>query len=184
MKTALIALSLALTVSLPLAHSQVPAPATKLPGRPAKVITLDFGIGGKETMNFPASQYVTSKGWITILAGEDYTVEFDILDDKPKNLRYVPDPTVKAKPGTGRISVSLKQDKDGTTLFRQVESPKPLAMKCLTQSHGENKFRETRINPVGDLASGDTWPNNVASVMLGEIRFAEEPKEDAKAPAK
>ena len=96
----------------------------------------------------------------------------------------MPDTAVKAKPGTGRISVSLKQDKDGTTLIRQTESPKPLAMKCLTQSHGENKFRETPINPVSELPSGDTWPNTVASIMLGEIRFADESKNGAKARAK
>ncbi|HET6409460.1 MAG TPA: hypothetical protein VFG14_16350, partial [Chthoniobacteraceae bacterium] len=149
-----------------------------------KVITLDFGIGGQETLNFPASPYVTSKGWITVLAGEDYTVEFDIVEGQPKNLRYVPDATVNAKPHTGRISVSLTQGKDGTILTRKAGSPKPLAMKCLTQNHGENKFRETRINPVGEVPNVDTWPNTVASVMLGDIRFAEESKEDARTPAK
>jgi hypothetical protein len=184
MKLTLVALSLALSFSLPLTHAQKAASEPKLPGRPAKTITLDFGIGGRETLNFPASPYVTSKGWITVLAGEEHTVEFDIVDDQPKNLRYVPDASVKAKPGTGRLSVSLQQDKGGTTLIRQAKSPKSLAMKCLTQSFGENKFRQTRINPVGELVSGDTWPNTVCSVMLGELRFAEETKEETKTPAK
>jgi hypothetical protein len=184
MKSALVVLSLALSLALPPILAEESAPAPKLPGRLAKTITLDFGIGGRETLNFPASPYVTSKGWITVLAGEEHTVEFDVVEGQPKNLRYVPDASIKAKPGTGRLSVSLKQDKGGTTLIRQAESPKSLAMKCLTQSFGENKFRQTRINPVGELVSGDTWPNTVCSVMLGELRFADETKAEAKVPAK
>jgi hypothetical protein len=141
---------------------------------------MDFGAEGKKTMTFPASPYVTPEGWITILAGEEHTIEFDIVDGQPKNLRYVADPSKKGKPGTGRLTILLRQDKDTTTLIREADTQKPLAMRCLTQSYGEDKLRQTRLNPVGKLPDGDTWASRVCSVMLGELRFAEEPKEDTK----
>ena len=184
MKTAFITQSLAVLLSLTMVSGQEPTTPAKLPGRPETKLTLDFGADGKKAMTFPASPYVTQKGWITILAGEEYTVEFDIIGGQPKNLRYVADPNQKAKPGTGRLTVSLTQSKDGTCLIRSAESPKPLAMRCLTQSYGENKFQQARLDPVGDLSQGDGWGKAVCSVMLGEIRFADEPNKGEKAPAK
>jgi len=102
------------------------------------------------------------------------------VDGQPKNLRYVADKSKKGKPGTGRLTVSLTQDKDITMLMREADSAKPLAMRCLTQSYGEDKLRQTKLNPAGKLPYGDSWANTVCSVMLGELRFADEPKEEAK----
>jgi hypothetical protein len=133
-------------------------------------------------MTFPASPYVTPEGWITILPGEAHTIEFDIVDGQPKNLRYVPDPAKKAEPGTGRLMLSLSQDKDITMLKRQADSPKPLVMRCLTQTYGEDKLRQTRLNPLDKLPYFESWANTVCSVLLGDLRFAEESKEDAKTP--
>ena len=174
--------SLAFIVSLQLAHSQEPAANPRPAGRPETTITLDLGADGKKTMTFPKSLYVTPEGWITLLVGEEHTIEFDIVDGQPKNLRYVGDKSKKGKPGTGRLTVSLRQDKGVTTLIRRADSPKPLAMRCLTQSYGEDKLRQTNVNPVGKLPDGDSWGDPVCSVMLGELRFAEEPKEEAKTP--
>jgi hypothetical protein len=179
MKTTLLC-SVALISSLQFAHCQESTPNPKPPGRHETTVTLDFGADGKKTMTFPASLYVTPEGWITLLAGERHTIEFDIVDGQPKNLRYVADKSKKGKPGTGRLTVSLKQDKDITMLMREADSPTPLAMRCLTQSYGEDNLRQTNLNPVGKLPYGDSWANTVCSVMLGELRFAEEPKKDAK----
>ena len=180
MKTILLC-SLAIIAAFQSTHSQGPAAAPKPSARPETTITLDFGAEGKKTMTFPASVYVTPEGWISVLPGEEHTIEFDIVDGQPKNLRYLTDKSKKSQPGTGRFTVSLSQDKDITMLFRRADSPKPLAMRCLTQSYGEDKLRETKLNPVGKLPYGDSWANTVCSVMLGEIRLVEEPKEDVKA---
>jgi hypothetical protein len=171
-----------LTIGLTIfsAEGQEPAAPPKLPGRPETTITLDFGAEGKKTMTFPASAYVTREGWITVLAGEQHTVEFDVVKGQPANLRYVADPTTKRKPGSSRITVSLSQDSEITMLMRQTDAPKPIAMRCLTQSFGENQFRVTRLNPVDKLPYGDSWANTVCSVMLGELRFADDERHGKK----
>jgi len=61
MKTTLLC-SLAITVTLQLAHSQEPSATPKAPGRPETTITLDLGADGKKNMTFPASLYVTPEG--------------------------------------------------------------------------------------------------------------------------
>ena len=120
-------------------------------------------------MEFPKAPYV-AEGFINVLAGEEFLVEFDDSEGVLSNPRYV---KTAAKPER-TISYRLEQTDEGTIL--QVKNPftKNIIYDCLIQHYSEQRLRKTTIVPVhAGLASFEMWPYPVAQVVISNVRYVQ-----------
>lgn len=136
-----------------------------------EVTTVRLKLNNKEffEMEFPKGPYV-AEGFINVLAGEEFLVEFDETDGALSNPRYV---KTAAKPEQ-TISFRLAQTDEGTVL--QVKNPfaKSIIYDCFIQHYSEQRLRKTSIIPVqAKLVSFEMWPYPVAQVVVSNVRFVQ-----------
>ena len=120
-------------------------------------------------MEFPKGPYV-AEGFINVLAGEEFLVEFDDTDGVLSNPRYV---KTAAKPER-TMSLRLEQTDEGTVL--QVKNPfsKNIIYDCLIQHYSEQRLRKTSTLPVqAGLISFEMWPYPVAQVVVSNVRYVQ-----------
>lgn len=120
-------------------------------------------------MEFPKGPYVAD-GFINVLAGEEFLVEFDEADGALSNPHYV---KTAGKPER-TVSFRLEQTDEGTVL--QVKNPfrKNIIYDCLIQHYSEQRLRKTSIAPVqAALVSFEMWPYPVAQVVISNVRYAQ-----------
>ena len=135
------------------------------------VTTVRLKLNNKEyfEMEFPKGPYVAD-GFINVLAGEEFLVEFDETDGALSNPRYV---KTAAKPEPA-ISFRLEQSAEGTVL--QVKNPfaKNIIYDCAIQHYSEQRLRKTSIAPVqAGLVSFEMWPYPVAQVVVSNVRYVQ-----------
>ena len=135
------------------------------------VTTVRLKLNDKEyfEMEFPKGPYV-AEGFINVLAGEEFLVEFDDTDGVLSNPRYV---KTAAKPER-TISFRLEQSTEGTVL--QVKNPftKNIIYDCLIQHYKEQRLKKTSILPVqAGLVSFEMWPYPVAQVVVSNVRYVQ-----------
>ena len=135
------------------------------------VTTVRLKLNKKEffEMEFPKGPYV-AEGFINVLAGEEFLVEFDDAEGTLSNPHYV---KTAAKPDR-TISFRLEQTDEGTIL--QVKNPfrKTIIYDCLIQHYSEQRLRKTSIVPVqAGLVSFEMWPYPVAQVVVSNVRYVQ-----------
>jgi hypothetical protein len=108
------------------------------------VTTVRLKLNNKEyfEMEFPKGPYV-AEGFINVLAGEEFLVEFDDTDGVLSNPRYV---KTTAKPER-TVSFRLEQSTEETVL--QVKNPftKNIIYDCLIQHYQEQRLKKTSVLP-------------------------------------
>ena len=141
----------------------------RVPCRPVTTVRLKLNKKDFFEMEFPKGPYV-AEGFINVLAGEEFLVEFDDTDGVLSNPRYV---KTAAKPER-TISLRLEQTDEGTML--QVKNPfsKNIIYDCLIQHYSEQRLRKTSILPVqAGLISFEMWPYPVAQVVVSNVRYVQ-----------
>lgn len=141
----------------------------RVPCRPVTTVRLKLNNKEYFEMEFPKAPYV-AEGFINVLAGEEFLVEFDDTDGMLSNPHYV---KTAAKPER-TISFRLEQTDEGTIL--QVKNPftKNIIYDCLIQHYSEQRLRKTTIVPVhAGLASFEMWPYPVAQVVISNVRYVQ-----------
>ena len=135
------------------------------------VTTVKLKLNSKEyfEMEFPKGPYVAD-GFINVLAGEEFLVEFDETDGALSNPRYVK--TVANPERT--ISFRLAQTDEGTVLTVKNPFSKNIIYDCLIQHYSEQRLRKTSIIPVqARLMSFEMWPYPVAQVVVSNVRYVQ-----------
>lgn len=141
----------------------------RVPCRPVTTVRLKLNNKEYFEMEFPRGPYV-AEGFINVLAGEEFLVEFDDSDGVLSNPRYV---KTAAKPER-TISFRLEQTDEGTIL--QVKNPftKNIIYDCFIQHYSEQRLRKTTIIPVqARLVSFEMWPYPVAQVVISNVRYVQ-----------
>lgn len=135
------------------------------------VTTVKLKLNNKEyfEMEFPKGPYV-AEGFINVLAGEEFLVEFDETDGALSNPRYV---KTAAKPER-TVSFRLEQTDEGTILTVKNPFAKSIIYDCVIQHYSEQRLRKTSIVPVqAKLVSFEMWPYPVAQVVVSNVRYAQ-----------
>ena len=141
----------------------------RVPCRPVTTVRLKLNNKEYFEMEFPKGPYV-AEGFINVLAGEEFLVEFDDSDGVLSNPRYV---KTAAKPER-TVSFRLEQTDEGTIL--QVKNPftKNIIYDCLIQHYSEQRLRKTTIIPVqARLVSFEMWPYPVAQAVISNVRYVQ-----------
>ena len=141
----------------------------KVTCRPVTTVKLKLNAKEYFEMEFPKGPYV-AEGFINVLAGEEFLVEFDDADGVLSNPRYV---KTVAKPER-TVSFRLQQTDEGTVL--QVKNPftKNIIYDCFIQHYSEQRMRKTSIVPVqAGLVSFEMWPYPVAQVVVSNVRYVQ-----------
>lgn len=131
--------------------------------RPATKVKMQVSPTEYQEVNIPEMPYVEN-GNIHIVVSETLYIEFDIINDKLVNPRYVEN--VKER----TLILKLTQDYKGTIL--KIENPfsRVLTYKCLLQNYNENKFRETHVLPVEPkFTNYEGWPNTVCQLVIYDV---------------
>jgi hypothetical protein len=135
--------------------------------RPDTTIKLDLGEGKeKAEVRISSSSYV-EKGKVFILAGETFSVEFDVEGGKLVNPRYV----TEVKNPKRTLRLSMTQDRKGTILRTSHGFSKTLLSSGETMSVGaaEKKF-DSRPLKAG-VENLETFDPTVVMIVLQDFRF-------------
>ena len=139
----------------------------KVPCRPVTNVRLKLNNKEYFEMEFPKGPYL-AEGFINVLAGEEFLVEFDDADGVLSNPRYV---KTAVKPEL-TVSFRLEQTDEGTVL--QVKNPfkKNIIYDCFIQHYTQQRLQKTSIIPVqAGLVSFEMWPYPVAQVVISNVRY-------------
>lgn len=141
----------------------------KVPCRPMTTVRLKLNKKEFFEMEFPKGPYV-AEGFINVLAGEEFLVEFDDADGELSNPHYV---KTVAKPER-TVSFRLEQTDEGTILTVKNPFSKSIIYDCLIQHYSEQRLQKTSIIPVQPrLTSFEMWPYPVAQVVISKVRYAQ-----------
>lgn len=141
----------------------------RVPCRPVTTVRLKLNNKEYFEVEFPKGPYV-AEGFINVLAGEEFLVEFDDADGTLSNPRYVK--TVANPERT--ISFRLEQTEEGTLLRVKNPFTKNIIYDCLIQHYSEQRLRKTSIIPVqANLMSFEIWPYPVAQVVVSNVRYVQ-----------
>jgi hypothetical protein len=168
----LLLITLLTTSTLVAAQQQTPEEAResvcqRVPCRPVTKIQLKLNAKEYFEMEFPKGPYV-AEGFINVLAGEEFLVEFDDTDGKLSNPRYVKTAATPAR----TVSFRLEQTEEGTILKVKNPFAKSIIYDCLIQRHNEERLRRTSIIPVqAGLLSFEMWPYPVAQAVISNVRY-------------
>ena len=141
----------------------------RFPCRPVTTVRLKLNNKEYFEMEFPKGPYV-AEGFINVLAGEEFLVEFDDADGTLSNPRYVK----SAANAERTVSFRLEQTEEGTLLRVKNPFTKNITYDCLIQHYSEQRLRKTSIVPVqANLMSFEIWPYPVAQVVVSNVRYAQ-----------
>lgn len=141
----------------------------KVPCRAVTTVRLKLNKKEYFEMEFPKGPYV-AEGFINVLAGEEFLVEFDDVDGVLSNPRYV---KTAAKPER-TVSFRLEQTDQGTVLTVKNPFTKNIIYDCFIQHYSEQRLQKTSIIPVpAGLRSFEMWPYPVAQVVISKVRYAQ-----------
>ena len=131
--------------------------------------TVKLKINSKEyaELNFPKGPFVAD-GFINVLSGEHFSVEFDEQGGELVNPHFVkeiihPDRTV---------SVELSQTENGMVLKVSNPFTKPIVYECLIQHYQQQSLRRTSILPIAARTSGfEGWPYPISQVVISKVHY-------------
>jgi hypothetical protein len=172
-----IAVSLLLPVIFALALAQVGNPKAdqtrealcrRVPCRPAKILKLKVSETEVAEFDFPTGPYVAD-GYINVLSGEEFNVEFDDGSAGPANPRYVEKVTAPDK----TVNFNLSLTDQGTILTVKNPFAKDILYDCLIQHYKAQRLQKTTIVPVqSGLVSFEHWPYPITQVVISNVRYA------------
>lgn len=131
--------------------------------------TVRLRLNNKEyfEMEFPRGPYVAD-GFINVLAGEEFNVEFDESEGRLANPHYVKTSTKPER----TLSLKLEQTDEGTVLSVKNPFAREIMYDCLIQHYKEQRLRKTSVVPVGSrLVSFELWPYPVAQVVISNVHY-------------
>jgi hypothetical protein len=138
-----------------------------VPCREATSVKLRLNEREYAEFNFPRGPYV-AEGFINILNGEQFGVEFDEKNGELSEPRYVkeivhPDRT---------ITLQLSFEKDATLLVITNPFKKTIRYHCLIQHYKQQEFNETSVLPVrAGLKTFESWPYPITQVVISKVRY-------------
>ena len=137
--------------------------------RPKTKVTLKLD-KGKVNVEFPSVAYVMEDGSISIIPGETFFIEFDIVNETLVRPKY----SKNNRDSSKTLKLSMLQSKDGTILIIDNGFSKPIIADCFVQYYGTNKLIKSNILPVlPRMGSAEGWDNRVCFILLRNIRFQE-----------
>lgn len=117
--------------------------------------------------SFPRGPFV-SEGFISILNGERFGVEFDEKDGRLTAPRYVKEIAHADR----TISFELSSLENGTALKIANPFSKAVVYDCLIQHYKQPGFSRTNVLTVGArLTSYETWPYPVTQVLISNAHY-------------
>jgi hypothetical protein len=131
--------------------------------------TVKLKLNSKEyaQFDFPMSPFV-AEGFINILSGEKFSVEFEEKGGDLENPRFVKDVTHPER----TISIAFSQSEEGMVLTIQNPFPKPIVYECRIQHYKHEGLSKTSVVPVrAKLVSFELWPYPIAQVVISNVRF-------------
>jgi len=136
--------------------------------RPAKTIKLKISKTEIAEFDFPKGPYVKD-GYINILAGEEFNVEFDASETKLSNARYVDKISVPEK----TVTFKLDQTAEGTVLSVKNPFGQNIEYDCLIQHYQAETLKQTNVLPVRNGLLGlELWPYPITQAVIHNVRFA------------
>ena len=165
-----------LPLLLVMAYSQTPQTATdqdreaicqRVPCRPATTVKLQLNDKEYAEFSFSKGPYV-AEGFINVLNGEEFNVEFDDQNGQFSNPRYVKDVLHPER----TLFVKLSQIETGTVLTVRNSFSRSVIYDCAIQHYTQQKFTKTSIMPVpAKLVGLESWPYPITQVIISNIRF-------------
>lgn len=139
----------------------------KVACREATIVKLKVSDKEYAEFEFPKGPYVAD-GFINVLSGEHFSVEFDEREGKLLNPRFVREAIHPER----TVSVELSQTGDGTLL--QVSNPfsKTIVYECMIQHVQQKTLRSTDVLSVhAGLTSYEAWPYPVPQVIISGVHY-------------
>jgi len=131
--------------------------------------TVKLRLNAKEyaEFQFPKGPYV-AEGFINVLNGEEFNVEFEDQNGKLTNPRYVKEVIHQER----TISIKLGQLENGTVLTVKNSFLQPLVYDCAIQHYQQQNFTRTSIVPVpAKLVSFESWPYPITQLVISNVRY-------------
>jgi len=131
--------------------------------------TVKLKLNSKEyaQFDFPRSPFV-AEGFINILSGEKFSVEFEEKGGELENPRFVKDVAHPER----TISVAFSQSDEGMALTIQNPFPRAIIYECMIQHYQHAGLGKTSVVPVrAKLISFELWPYPIAQVVISNVHF-------------
>jgi hypothetical protein len=118
---------------------------------------------------FPKGPYVAD-GFINVLSGEHFSVEFDEQDGVLSNPRFVKE--VVHPERTVSVELSESPTEAGSILKLSNPFSKTIVYECLIQHYKQPNLSSTSVLPVhAHLSTYEGWPYPIPQVVISRVRF-------------
>ncbi|HEY8187894.1 MAG TPA: hypothetical protein VIF64_17620 [Pyrinomonadaceae bacterium] len=131
--------------------------------------TVKLKLNNKEyaEFNFPKGPFVAD-GFINILSGEHFAVEFEEKNGELLNPRFVKEIVHPER----TMLVDFLQIEKGMVLKVSNPFTKTIIYDCLIQHYQQERLSKTSIMPVGaKLAGYELWPYPIPQVVISNVRY-------------
>lgn len=150
------------------AQTETSEPTLQVPSRSETNVVIQIEGYGKYSMRYPTWPYVDTNGCAYLLPGEEFTIEFDVLNGGLLKPKWVE----KRSKGKDAITVKFSNDGKITTLTTKSYCSRIVTMKCRHRQAGAQDLFVTGLNPIKpDMFSADSWSPEIVSLRLFDFRI-------------
>ena len=163
----------ALTLAIVTANAQDPANqereaiCKKVACREPTSVKLKLNDKEYAEFNFPKGPFVAD-GFINVLSGEHFAVEFDDKNGEILNPQFVKEVVHPER----TVLIDFSQTENGMVLKVTNPFTKPIIYDCLIQHYQQERLTKTSIIPVAaKLASYEMWPYPISQVIISNVHY-------------